>query len=346
MSLSSWAQLLLRAMPGSPDALEAPAGSDVDGLIVFPDLGIELAVEEKGRVDPIVAHSIVGQARRTRLPLLLISRSTTSRARDVLESNGIAYVDEQGYSLIDLPGLHVRTSPSSGQVSSSKSGSRVLDPGASPSPRLAGKASLIAQAFLLESDRDWTLNAIAERAGVTPPLAYRVVSRLERLGVVAAHGRGPQKLRRISKPAALMDLWAEEAVERSQRRTPAYVLARSDFARVLSSRLAAAGYSHEVTGVAAADLRVPVLTTVLVTEIRVTAARSPEEIASATGGRVVPEGANVVFVQGADDSELRYRREIDGVWLAAYTRIYLDAARDPRRGAEQAREYRREVFGF
>jgi len=26
--------------------------------------------------------------------------------------------------------------------------------------------------------------------------------------------------------------------------------------------------------------------------------------------------------------------------------VYLDALRDPRRGAEQAREYRSQVFGF
>ena len=53
-----------------------------------------------------------------------------------------------------------------------------------------------------------------------------------------------------------------------------------------------------------------------------------------------------MFVQGPDDAELRFRREVEGVWLAAETRVYLDALRDPRRGAEQAREYRSQVFGF
>jgi hypothetical protein len=91
---------------------------------------------------------------------------------------------------------------------------------------------------------------------------------------------------------------------------------------------------------------VPFLTSVLVTEVRVEAARTSAEVAAATDARLVDEGANIVFIQGPDDAELRLRRELEGVWLAAETRVYLDALRDPRRGAEQAREYRSQVFGF
>ena len=101
-----------------------------------------------------------------------------------------------------------------------------------------------------------------------------------------------------------------------------------------------------MTGVAAAARRVAFLTSVLVTEVRVTAARTPAEVAAAADARLVEEGANLVFIQGPDDAELRFRREVEGVWLAAETRVYLDALRDPRRGAEQAREYRNQVFGF
>lgn len=52
--------------------------------------------------------------------------------------------------------------------------------------------------------------------------------------------------------------------------------------------------------------------------------------------RQTEEGSNLVIVQGADDAELRFRREVEGIWLAADTRIYLDSLRDPRRGKEQA----------
>lgn len=344
--LAAWAVTLLRALPGAPEISEAPHGSADDGRLRFPDAGLVLRVEQKAHVDPVIAHSIedrnVGRAE----PLLVVARTTTSVAREILESSSISYVDAAGNAAIDLPGLHVRTG------SLTRSGSFTADAVIAPaknqgaSPRLAGKAGLIAQALILEPERAWTLDSMAQRAWVSTALAHRVFSRLERAMVLAADGRGPHKTRRVVSPAALLDLWAEEAIEPKERRTPAYALIRGDGALAVSQRLAERDLLHAVTGVAAASRRVAFLTSVVVTEVRVTASRTPAEVAAAADARLVEEGANLVFVQGADDAELRFRREVEGVWLAAETRVYLDALRDPRRGAEQAREYRTQVFGF
>ncbi len=341
-----WAITLLRALPGAPEIGEALPGSPDDGSLRFPDAGLVLRVEQKAHVDPVIAHSIEDRNSGPSEPLLVVARTTTSVAREILEAHGIAYVDGTGNAAIDLPGLHVRTG--SLVRSGSFTAGAVIAPSADTpvSPRLSGKAGLIAQALILEADRAWTLDAMAGRAGVSTALAHRVFTRLERATVLATEGRGPRKTRRVASPAALLDLWAEEAVEPKERRAPAYALVRGDGPRELSSRLAKSGVIHAVTGVAAAARRVPLLTSVLVTEVRVEAARIPTEVTAAAGARLVEEGANIVFVQGADDAELRFRREVEGVWLAAETRVYLDALRDPRRGTEQAREYRSQVFGF
>ncbi len=152
--------------------------------------------------------------------------------------------------------------------------------------------------------------------------------------------------RRVASTGALLDFWVEEAVEPKERRTPAYALLSGDGARAVSSLLAERDLLHAVTGVAAAARRVAFLTSILATEVRVTATRTPAEIAAAADARLVEAGANLVFVQGRDDAELRFRCEVEGVWLAAETRVHLDVLRDPGRGAEQAREYRSKVFGF
>jgi len=344
--LAAWAVTLLRALPGAPVVGEALPGSRDDGSLRFSDAGLVLRVEQKAHVDPVIAHSIEGRNAGRPEPLLVVARTTTSVAREILESHGIGYVDAAGNAAIDLPGLHVRTG--SLVRSGSFTASAVIAPAKSQpvSPRLAGKAGLIAQALILEPERAWTLDAMAKRAGVSTALAHRVFTRLERATVLAADGRGPRKTRRVASPGALLDLWAEEAVEPKERRTPAYALLRGDGTRAVSQRLAERDLLHAVTGVAAAVRRVAFLTSVVVTEVRVTAARTPAEIADAADARLVEEGANLVFVQGPDDAELRFRREVEGVWLAAETRVYLDALRDPRRGAEQAREYRNQVFGF
>ena len=212
------------------------------------------------------------------------------------------------------------------------------------SPRLAGKAGLIAQALILEPERAWTLDAMAKRAGVSTALAHRVFSRLERVTVLAAQGRGPRKTRRVASPG---HCWTYGRRRPSSRRSsgPRLRVDARDGAQAVSQRLAERDLLHAVTGVAAAVRRVAFLTSVVVTEVRVTAARTPAEIADAADARLVEEGANLVFVQGPDDAELRFRREVEGVWLAAETRVYLDALRDPRRGAEQAREYRTRCSG-
>lgn len=344
--LAAWAIALLRALPGAPVVGDALPGSTDDGSLSFPDADLVLRVEQKAHVDAVIAHSIEDRNVGRPEPLLVVARTTTSGAREILESNGISYVDGTGNAAIDLPGLHVRTG------SLTRSGSFTADAVIVPSvsapalPRLAGKAGLIAQALILEPERAWTLDAMADRAGVSTALAHRVFTRLERATVLAADGRGPRKTRRVTSPAALLDLWAEEAVEPKERRTPAYALLRGDGAREVSSRLAKHDLAHAVTGVAAAARRAPVLTSVVVTEVRVEAARTSAEVAAAAEARLVDEGANLVFIQGPDDAELRLRRELEGVWLAAETRVYLDALRDPRRGTEQAREYRSQVFGF
>ena len=344
--LAAWAGTMLRALPGAPVVGEALPGSPDDGSLWFADAGLVLRVEQKAHVDPVIAHSIEGRNVGRSEPLLVVARTITSVAREILESHGIGYVDAAGNAAIDLPGLHVRTGSLARSGSFTASAEIAAGRRSSSSPRLAGKAGLIAQALILEPEQAWTLDAMAERAGVSTALAHRVFSRLERVTVLAIDGRGPRKTRRVASPGALLDLWAEEAVEPKERRTPAYALMRGDGARAVSSRLADRELPHAVTGVAAAARRVAFLTSVLVTEVRVTAARTPAEVAAAADARLVEEGANIVFVQGSDDAELRFRREVDGVWLAAETRVYLDALRDPRRGAEQAREYRSQVFGF
>jgi uncharacterized protein (DUF1499 family) len=78
--------------------------------------------------------------------------------------------------------------------------------------------------------------------------------------------------------------------------------------------------------------------------VRVTASVPREAVFQALDARATDEGFNVQVIQGADDLELRLRRELDGVWVAAATRIYLDALRDPRRGREQAAAFRTAVL--
>ena len=334
--LEAWALSAVRAQPGFDAVIRADAEITIEGR------AHAIVVEAKRRVDAANAHAIVALARRTPKGwyFILVAGHTSEGARRILEANEIAYLDGRGNASIRFPGVFVRTG--------SFSANAVIVERQPVSARLAGKAGLVVQALLLDRDRSWRVADVAMEAGVSAGLAHRVLARLEDATILAADGIGPRKVRRITNPEALLDLWAEEERERGARRTAAFVLARPGIrtAALLSERLAGAGIMHAITGIAAAAILAPALTSVPITHVRVTAAIPASDALNALEARQTEEGSNLVIVQGADDAELRFRHKVDGIWLAADTRIYLDSLRDPRRGKEQAQLFRESVLGI
>ncbi|MES2209271.1 MAG: hypothetical protein V4515_03700 [Chloroflexota bacterium] len=334
--LEAWALSAIRAQPGFDAATRPDAEISIEGR------PRPIVLETKRRVDAANAHAIVALARRTPKgrDFILVAEHTSEGARQILEANGVAYLDGLGNASIRLPGVFVRTG--------SFGAAAVIVDREHVKARLAGKAGLIAQALLLDRDRSWRVADIAAEAGVSSGLAHRVLARLETAAILAAEGTGPRKVRRIANPGALLDLWSEEEKERGARRTAAFVLTRpgARTAALLSERLVGAGIPHAITGIAAAAILAPALTSVPVTQVRVTAGISASDALHALEARQTDEGSNLVIVQGADDAELRFRRVVGGIWLAADTRIYLDSLRDPRRGKEQAQFFRESVLGI
>jgi hypothetical protein len=189
---------------------------------------------------------------------------------------------------------------------------------------------------------------LAEEARVSIGLAHRVLARLEVEGLVTAEGAGPRRVRRVSNPTALLDLWAEENRDRGVRRVRAYRLAREprELTDAVSAGLATAGIEHAVTGAAAAARLAPFVTAVPVTEVWLGSVAPPEAAATATEAELVETGQNLVFVQANGDEPLAFRRTVDNAWVVNPFRLFFDLRDDPRRGREQADSLRREVIGF
>lgn len=340
-TLEGWALAVVRELPGILEVTAPEEGSRADAVIRFEGQRRLVKVEVKRHLDAVTAHAVLSQvAAGHQDRWLIVAETTTAGARDLLEARGVGYIDAAGNASIRMPGLFVRTG--------SFSASAVIVAPKTPRAivRLSGKTGLVAQVLLLGRGRAWTIKELASEAGVSAGLAHRVLGRLETMSLVTTEGRGPAKVRRLAAPAALLDLWAEEDAEPRVRLSNGFLLAKPGgvLAVTISERLSAAGLDHEVTGVAAASLSAPVLTAVPVTQVRVTASVPREAVFQALDARATDEGFNVQVIQGTDDLELRLRRELNGVWVAAATRIYLDALRDPRRGREQAAAFRNAVL--
>ena len=327
---------ILRDVPGLTVIAEPGAGDRrVDAILRFADQQAPIAVEFKQRANAATAWQLVHDAEAfADARILLIAGETTAEARKILDDNGIAVIDGLGNAHIELPGLmfHIegRRRPS----------------GTRPT-RLSGKAGVAAQALLLQPDRDWTVQGLARDAGIATGLAHRVFARLEDEGIVAVEGAGPKRVRRVTNPTALLDLWAEEQVDRPTR-TLGHVLAQTpqQLIEQLGANLRHADIDYALTGAAGASLVAPFVTAIPVVDVWVTATAAPEELHHDAATNPVNEGQNVVFLQAKDDTPLAFREETNDVWVANRFRLYTDLRRDPRRGREQADHLREEVIKF
>jgi hypothetical protein len=333
--LEAGALRVLREIPGltvSSAPLEANRG--LSAVLRFGGSETPVAVEFKLRVNAATAWHVVQQTARSQTQRILVAHETTEEAREILVEHGIAVVDGFGNAHIELPGLlfHVEARRRSAKTAPT---------------RLAGRAGVAAQALLLRPERDWKVSELATVARVSVGFAHRVLARLEDEAIVAAEGSGPARVRRVTNPTALLDLWTEENFERPTR-TLAFLLSQTpqQLIRQLGKNLDAAGTDYALTGAAAASLVAPFVTAIPVVETWVSAAAAQRELCDAVGAEQVRDGHNLVFLQAKGDTPLAFCQRQEGLWLANRFRLYFDLRADPRRGREQAENLRKEVIGF
>lgn len=299
------------------------------------DRPIEMALECKTRMNAANARQATQRAEELGgIPLMVVAGETTAEAREILRSSGVAYVDGLGNSDIRLPGLVYRLDGRS-------------KPGSLKQTRITGKAGRVALKLLQEPHRGWHIKDLAEATRVSPGFVHRVLARLGDEGILESEGRGPTKVRIVRSPGALLDLWAEEKHDKVER-IRAYQLARTPALqrRAISDALEKAGVSYALTGASAAELVAPLISSVPVTQVWVSALEDPRELLESVPADAVDTGHNLVFMQSRDDDPLLDRQRVDEMWVANDFRLYLDLREDPRRGAEQAEHLRRRRIGF
>lgn len=306
-----------------------------DAIVRYADTEVPVAVEVRARLTSAAAHLIAHHARARMMPVVVIATESTAQAREILTEAGVGLVDGLGNVRLELPGLLVR-------IASKRPVRRAAVP-----VRLSGKSGLVAQAMLCDVDRSWQVGDLKQRCGVSAGLVHRVLLRLEHEGVVEVQGAGPAKTRRLSNPAALLDLWVEEQIDRPTRH-PLFMLAQTTDQLIsrLSEGLEAARVDYALTGTAAAARLAPFLTNVAVSDVWLDSTADPSAVCAHLGATPVDSGPNVVLLQDRDNGPLAFRNRIDGVWTTNLFRLYLDTRRDRRRGREQSDHLRREVIGF
>ena len=330
---------ILHEIPGViVNSVRPTNNEDFNAVIEFAGERKGITVQYKKRIDAAIAWQFVKESETFPLtPLLVIAGSSTTESRAILRDHGVSLADDLGNVHIQLPGLLVHLEGSPRRRSSIEI----------QIPKLRGKSGVLAQVLLIYHRKSWHVNELAEEADTSVGLAHRVLNRLEKEKVVTSDGSGPKKVRRVVDPRALLDLWTEEEKSKPVR-SQGFVLAQTPQKLIekVAGALQEAEIDHALTGAAAASLIKPFVTAIPVIELWITALAMPENIFGLIGGEMVGEGANISLLQERDDTPLVFREKVEGKWISNYFRIYLDLLRDPRRGREQAMNFRSEVIGF
>ncbi|BBX13190.1 hypothetical protein MNVM_22710 [Mycobacterium novum] len=332
---------ILRDVPGV--TTEVVLGNHPNVIVCAGSIRHVVEIKAQAAINTAKAHQLIKSAKA--LPpethLLAVARTSTEEARRLLQEAGIGLIDAQGNIRIDLPGIFIWTE---GRLARPERHGDNVD----PPVKLTGKAGVAAQALLREPQRWWRVADLATTAEVSPALAHRVFSRLERDGLITVDGAGPKRVRRVSDATALLDLLAEELQDRRVKQVRAFRLARDAraHARILSDQLTDAGCDHAVTGPAGAARLAPFVTSIPVVDIWITEAADLDLAVQAAGAEPVVEGHNILLKQEPGDTPLAFRLNVEGVWTVNPFRLYCDLRRDPRRGKEQADRLRQEVIRF
>ncbi|OIN81314.1 type IV toxin-antitoxin system AbiEi family antitoxin [Mycobacterium malmoense] len=332
---------ILRDIPGVTIEATVDGGARADVVVRAGDVSHMVEVKARSSINVADARRLIDDARH--LPretyLLVVARNTTEEARRQLEDAGVAIIDAQGNMRVDMPGMFLW---SEGRSTSGR------EKRGEPPIKLTGKAGVAAQALLREPQRWWQVHDLATAADISVGQAHRVLTRLEREHLIDVEGTGPKRIRRVSNPTALLDLWAEEMRDRRVSWVRAFRLARDTrtYARSLSDLLTRAKIDHAVTGPAGAARLAPFITSFQVVDIWITERVALADATNAIGAEVVHEGHNILLRQAAGDIPLVFRSPVEKVWTVNPFRLYFDLRQDPRRGREQAERLREEVIGF
>ena len=344
---------VLRSVPDLKPVMVRGRPPGAGAVVRYGDSETPVVVECKARVNSAAAHQIAERAQQLETPLVVIAEEMTATAREILDAAGVGSVDGLGNVHLALPGLIMKVTGAKRR------------PRRAASARLSGKSGVVAEAMLLDVGESWSVADLAGRCRVSPGLVHRVMMRLEHEGVVTASGAGPAKTRRVSNPAALLDLWAEEQRDPAQRQAASMPAGTPDeLIAALSEGLESAGVKYALTGAAAAGYAltsgaagaaaaagavVPLLVDVVaagVVQVWVAGTADLAELCAEVGAEPWEPESNVVLLQERDDTPLAFRVRQGEVWTANALRLYCDLRRDPQRGRELGEHLRSTVIGF
>jgi hypothetical protein len=283
-----------------------------------------------------VAHARPDSGDAAIVPMV-VAPAISPGGRAVLRERGVAYWDRGGSLYLNLPGAlyDIERRPPKAEERHRRSLYR-------------GRAAQVVHTLLNEPERAWHVGELAATADVSAYTAHQVLTALERELWVDKAGRGPQAVRLLREPGALLDAWAaaHRLDDYAFRRFHTWAQSPATLRRQIAAALDGAGIEYALTLAAGAELVAPFATDGGRLALLVSARADLAEVIRGVGLRPAEEGDNVAFLLARDRSPLLFRRRVGDAWVASDAQLYRDLWAWPRRGREQAAHLRAERLPF
>ncbi len=251
----------------------------------------------------------------------------------ILKSNNLGYIDLSGNCYLALENVLIE-----------KEGKRNIRPSTRPLRSLfAPRATRVVRALLADPSRAWRLEELSKAAAVSLGHSHNVVKRLEQLAWAERDDR--QRIR-LTKPADLLESWAESYSYRENEIHSYFVPERVSrrFMAEVARAAEAAGRSYAFTLDAGVTLvaphgRLPAIHAYLDGD--------PAPVAAALGVRTATEAEGTLhFLTPYDPGVFFGIIEKGGLKVTSLPQLYVDLQHYERKGPEQAEHLRREAMGF
>ncbi len=268
---------------------------------------------------------------------IVAAPSISESSRSILRDDRIGYWDSGGSLYLELPWALYWTDRPVPRIG----GRKHID-------IFRGNATQVLHAMLVQPERQWHVQDLAASAEVSKSTAHQVLVNLEEQLWVEKRGKGPQTVRRLIEPGALLDAWAERhrLDEYQQSRFHRWTRHPTDLVRSIAQACERLDSDYALTLASGAQFVAPYATdpgrlTLLVPESLPLA-----DFSSAAELKPVDEGENVVLFRTKQATPLMFRQRANDFWIASDIQLYLDLWAWPQRGKEQAQHLRQEQIGF
>ena len=318
--------------------------ADFEVLLEVRGQLLRLLIEEKRYASPrdVLSlarqlHASLPQAEEVSCLPMLIAPALPMSSREILRQEQVAYGDSGGSLYLAVAGAlfyidkPVPKSPSRNARNIYK-----------------GKAAQVLHTLLHAPDRAWHVNEMAQESGVFPSTVHDVFQILEENLWVERQGRGPEGVRLLRDPGALLNSWREKysLKEYEMRSFHAWSQTPAGLRTSLDSALEEANAEYALTMSSGAELVAPFVTSVAKLSVLVSETLSFAVISKRLKLEPVQEGANLHFYLTKSGAPFLHRRRVQDTWVASDIQLYLDLWASPARGKEQAEHLRKEKLSF